>query len=103
FNLPPPPFSTLLPYTPLFRSRRLLTPALRPECAHRPRGGRRGVGAVHEPDALHRTARQLARRRRHRLLRRVHRGGDRVLGPRDLDRKSTRLNSSHVSISYAVF
>src|SRR6266513_1968298 len=28
---------------------------------------------------------------------------DRAAGPRRLDRKSTRLNSSHVSISYAVF
>src|SRR5690242_20970291 len=30
-------------------------------------------------------------------------GLDRVRGPGVLDRKSTRLNSSHMSISYAVF
>src|SRR5690349_24028010 len=29
--------------------------------------------------------------------------GQRLRGPNDLDRKSTRLNSSHVEISYAVF
>src|SRR5690348_17385409 len=31
------------------------------------------------------------------------RDGNVQLGPGDLDRKSTRLNSSHPSISYAVF
>src|SRR5690606_41753919 len=31
------------------------------------------------------------------------RGGDRADQERDADRKSTRLNSSHVKISYAVF
>src|SRR5690242_21689146 len=35
-----------------------------------------------------------------RQLRRTARGGD---GPSAQDRKSTRLNSSHMSISYAVF
>src|SRR6266496_5730278 len=29
--------------------------------------------------------------------------GDHLVGERGLDRKSTRLNSSHVEISYAVF
>src|SRR5690625_6122087 len=32
-----------------------------------------------------------------------HRGGDGDLVPGGEDRKSTRLNSSHVAISYAVF
>src|SRR5207249_10411189 len=91
FNLiiPPPPKSTLFPYTTLFRSYR-----------------------------------QVARRQR--LLMRALRGGTMrtvildVRPPADsmadfvriwkqgkaagsADRKSTRLNSSHVSISYAVF
>src|SRR3712207_8089520 len=73
-----PPRSTLFPYTTLFRS-----PARR---AGPPAGCRLGLmgaggagpsagpgGAVHGP------------------------------GPRPRDRKSTRLNSSHANISYAVF
>src|SRR3712207_8678704 len=84
-----PPRSTLFPYTTLFRSRH--------------RRGRR-------PEPLHLLlhARQLLGRRllQGRIL-------ELVLGvphPDDgpprrapLDRKSTRLNSSHANISYAVF
>src|SRR5207253_9823527 len=69
-----PPRSTLFPYTTLFRSHRLqLALAVG---AHRGRGGE-------ARRALHRGAHARARRL--------------------LDRKSTRLNSSHVAISYAVF
>src|SRR5437870_11472106 len=57
--LPPPPRSTLFPYTTLFRS-----------CAH---GGKCSAGGG------------------------PHQANDCI------DRKSTRLNSSHVAISYAVF
>src|SRR5437868_11814620 len=71
-----PPRSTLFPYTTLFRSlRRVL--ALLPLG-----GGRRGPG--------HPRLRPAAP---------VLEGGAGQAG----DRKSTRLNSSHVSISYAVF
>src|SRR3712207_8645229 len=79
-----PPRSTLFPYTTLFRS---------PEDAGElRRGSRRG--------------RLLRHRGRRGLLRRGSRlGWDRgwrgSLGLRD--RKSTRLNSSHANISYAVF
>src|SRR3712207_7679058 len=84
-----PPRSTLFPYTTLFRSwpnGRRRRPALEAEigsggggaeCRHRPAGGAGGQGV-----------------------------GDRGLGrPRGAlgDRKSTRLNSSHANISYAVF
>src|SRR2546429_7172323 len=83
-----PPRSTLFPYTTLFRSRRCrhrlelaeqLLRALRPvgrmlgEAAH-DQGGERGGHGVAMPG--------------HRVRR---------------DRKSTRLNSSHGYISYAVF
>src|SRR5690625_6515148 len=71
-----PPRSTLFPYTTLFRS-----------------GADRGD---------HRSGPALHRGRRRRLPRVSLRlaGGD----PRRIqDRKSTRLNSSHVAISYAVF
>src|SRR5438270_10143197 len=77
--LPRPPRSTLFPYTTLFRS----------------------LGELHRRDAL-------------RLLERLPSHGQRVavrVGERretqpanlELDRKSTRLNSSHSQISYAVF
>src|SRR5688572_31969440 len=90
---PRPPTSTLFPYTTLFRSpgRDLLAvPALRPR---RPAAGDRlaAVGQVRHglraPDGV----------------------GSRAIGvdlARHLgvqDRKSTRLNSSHSQISYAVF
>src|SRR5438874_7476876 len=71
-----PPRSTLFPYTTLFRSDR--------------RGGDCvGAGAVAVPRALHRLrdGRVFPRQRHERAE----------------DRKSTRLNSSHVEISYAVF
>src|SRR3712207_8534966 len=80
-----PPRSTLFPYTTLFRSlplrlrhpkcrRRALQPLLRGRRLLRPRLQARAEGG-----------------------RRVGRDN------RVLDRKSTRLNSSHANISYAVF
>src|SRR5256885_6503714 len=73
-----PPRSTLFPYTTLFRSR----PARRSE-------GADGTGGVQRP--VPPTVRGAAR----------HHGR---LDPAGLrDRKSTRLNSSHLVISYAVF
>src|SRR2546430_8227295 len=68
-----PPRSTLFPYTTLFRSR---DRPERPRPLHRERQAR-GLGPPHD-------------RRAHATER---------LG----DRKSTRLNSSHSQISYAVF
>src|SRR3712207_8926351 len=83
-----PPRSTLFPYTTLFRSRRAEQPDLRrdrqqPHVLRRPLGRgpllRRGDGHGAAP----------------------RRAGDLRLAERD--RKSTRLNSSHANISYAVF
>src|SRR2546429_3025709 len=71
-----PPRSTLFPYTTLFRSRRRPTRAHLPVRAATTLSGRR-----------HQTALQFRR--------------ETVREPRD--RKSTRLNSSHGYISYAVF
>src|SRR5689334_24262992 len=78
-----PPRSTLFPYTTLFRSR-----------------GGEGAEAGDLPVG-------------HQIVRVVERAGDehvaaavgrqRDLQLRRVDRKSTRLNSSHSSISYAVF
>src|SRR5436305_14098614 len=67
-TLPPPPISTLFPYTTLFRS--AFTLVFADQEMGRPVAG--------PPDV---PAERLAA----------------------LDRKSTRLNSSHVRISYAVF
>src|SRR5690242_21365616 len=90
FMIPRPPRSTLFPYTTLFRSR----------TAGRPRRGRDRQGR----------ARRLRNgggaRRQSRSHRAVDRARDRAHRSRRLgaeDRKSTRLNSSHMSISYAVF
>src|SRR5437588_6590024 len=84
----PPQNSTLFPYTTLFRSRlrqgvvRLPAPQLRRGRGRIPRNCRKGSGrgADHARDVLP--------------------GAD---GDEARDRKSTRLNSSHTVISYAVF
>src|SRR3712207_7524739 len=83
-----PPRSTLFPYTTLFRSRvrargqggNALPRLRRGRAAARQEGARRGAPA--------RAAAAVGERR-----------GDRARE----DRKSTRLNSSHANISYAVF
>src|SRR5207253_5173005 len=94
--LRPPPHPTLFPYTTLFRSRPVQRPPRGPAFRERaPRlDGRRG--------ALDRPLRVEAPRRG----RAAHpQMGLALLGARlrPGDRKSTRLNSSHVAISYAVF
>src|SRR5256885_17094583 len=76
-----PPRSTLFPYTTLFRSR---------------------AGSLLVPRSGLRISRDFGRRVRHCVP-----SGPRVLCPNEAaqqrDRKSTRLNSSHLVISYAVF
>src|SRR5256885_8662244 len=84
-----PPRSTLFPYTTLFRSRRANTGRLR-----RPARARRGRGAPSGGVPAFQSERA-----RYRAIRKRTRG---PFGPR-IDRKSTRLNSSHLVISYAVF
>src|SRR5256885_4118172 len=85
-----PPRSTLFPYTTLFRS--LAAEVVGPGDRHQGQDAtdaeseqRRGEISV---------ARRLSRRGAVRTRHRWH---------PDLDRKSTRLNSSHLVISYAVF
>src|SRR2546421_5809420 len=80
-----PPRSTLFPYTTLFRSADAQGADLRPD--------RRRRGGAH--DLLARAAGRGAQLGLPVLL-----GARRHLHP---DRKSTRLNSSHDQISYAVF
>src|SRR5436309_7511775 len=78
-----PPRSTLFPYTTLFRSRQ--GARRRTLSAHHVREHRRDDETSRRDDA---------RRRRSRPA---------TTTSSIVDRKSTRLNSSHVKISYAVF
>src|SRR2546430_7343157 len=84
-----PPRSTLFPYTTLFRSPRdhaRLVAEVRHDASRRDRhhevGAEEGELDEHRPGVVH---------LEHRLQ------------MRNQDRKSTRLNSSHSQISYAVF
>src|SRR3712207_7443426 len=89
-----PPRSTLFPYTTLFRS---------------DRAGDGGAAAVRALDGAPRAAARRPAEHQPRVpglpppgvLARPDLAGGRLV--RRLDRKSTRLNSSHANISYAVF
>src|SRR3712207_8607375 len=88
-----PPRSTLFPYTTLFRSRVACDVS------------RRGDGGI-VAERMDHVAARLTRRRSISVIRRCGRyDADRASGVFLLeeDRKSTRLNSSHANISYAVF
>src|SRR3712207_7737743 len=91
-----PPRSTLFPYPTLFRSARLVVEfAVQVEPREqRPRveKPRLGGGELYRE----RQPRQAPADRR-------HRGGVLLCQHKGRDRKSTRLNSSHANISYAVF
>src|SRR2546422_7415807 len=88
-----PPRSTLFPYTTLFRSRFKTVVA-----RARPRTGARSY-ARRAPGRAVRADRETSLP--HRSIDDPHREGTR--GRHLADRKSTRLNSSHGYISYAVF
>src|SRR2546426_7676079 len=91
-----PPRSTLFPYTTLFRSRRDPLDAGARRIAPHEGGGELGaVGDLaHALDHGNRPRRLVGARRV---------GREHVTRERERDRKSTRLNSSHLVISYAVF
>src|SRR5438552_13990315 len=76
----PPPKSTLFPYTTLFRSE---------------------LVAAESGGGIHRAARPEQRFRHATQRQAAHQVAETVVDL--LDRKSTRLNSSHQIISYAVF
>src|SRR2546430_9703353 len=91
-----PPRSTLFPYTTLFRSSETTTTTAKLTTTGSDRKGARAHCARHP---------RSTRRQPHSSLPvgRVGRERQRVSGRSGRDRKSTRLNSSHSQISYAVF
>src|SRR5438270_7841300 len=88
--LPRPPLSTLFPYTTLFRSDQIFPGLLRRPVRHHAREDRAGACDRHDLE-IGRGLRRLRRLVRH--------DASTIFA----DRKSTRLNSSHSQISYAVF
>src|SRR5690242_20994847 len=76
-----PPRSTLFPYTTLFRSFPMAeyTPEEYAESTRRMKASNEGFTIIKQPISFHSPMSRV------------------------VDRKSTRLNSSHMSISYAVF
>src|SRR5207302_5445023 len=74
----------------------------RPTAANARLGRRWTKGVERSSDVLH-AAEQLERVRRGRAAAQLRGGGARAGHLQLGDRKSTRLNSSHVKISYAVF
>src|SRR5207244_5335175 len=100
---PPPPQATLLPYTTLFRSQGR---AIREVPLHRLLGRKRGTGNTCQPDDLHaELEHQLLHIFRTFALEQSNSFFDLKRSSHGvtqrLDRKSTRLNSSHQIISYA--
>src|SRR5205814_8875503 len=95
FTLRRPPRSTLFPYTTLFRSA--------DDSGPEQRGGfKTAIGALDEariPVRVQTSAQRRGRQSPVSVSRVPERRGPRVVP----DRKSTRLNSSHLGISYAVF
>src|SRR5699024_12797652 len=93
-HLLPPPISPLFPYTTLFRSH-----PVRADRAHE-----RAADGPHINDQREQNRQLIAPAvALRRLQHHVERQRKRQPGDSNRDRKSTRLNSSHVSISYAVF
>src|SRR5690348_17753167 len=84
-----PPISTLFPYTTLFRSESV--------DERISRAFELSLGRAPSPEELSETKEFLAEQADARRER------DEKLSQEEADRKSTRLNSSHPSISYAVF
>src|SRR5207245_11742529 len=93
------PHLTLFPYTTLFRSLRDWSSV---RLADQRRGGRDRAGLLNRLRAVFhpQPTRRCHASRSRRPASRDGRGDSRV---QSVDRKSTRLNSSHGSISYAVF
>src|SRR5690606_41421085 len=102
-NSPRHPPSTFFPYTTLFRSfAGILRRSLRPSDLCARYGGEEFVAILVDADSN--TAMEIAENiRRNAAAARPHSAAGEPLNYTvSIDRKSTRLNSSHVKISYAV-
>src|SRR5256885_11732580 len=96
-----PPRSTLFPYTTLFRSEGLaLTEGLRVTIGHESFMQRPQMMGFYEPDTRAIYLREAAQLQQTKTL--AHELAHHF-ARHQADRKSTRLNSSHLVISYAVF
>src|SRR5690606_40068030 len=98
FILPPPPITTLFPYTTLFRSLQNLLFNLRnpdPQSGRTSRFRPQIIHASHHRNSTNCLPVQA--------LIIIHKTAQVIRRSNLIDRKSTRLNSSHVKISYAVF
>src|SRR3712207_9302834 len=98
-----PPRSTLFPYTTLFRSLLELAPG--DESVKSAALGNLGNlaytrGDLDTAEQLHRAALEIARKLGSLEVQAIHLGNLGLIAKED--RKSTRLNSSHANISYAV-
>src|SRR3712207_8342368 len=92
-----PPRSTLFPYTTLFRSQ------LAHARGHVHRGQLRGADRAEVEPRAESLARAGDDEDAALVPRRLFDGGGARLEHPEVDRKSTRLNSSHANISYAAF
>src|SRR3712207_9561934 len=98
-----PPRSTLFPYTTLFRSHQLLREVQLDHAGDRPREELAVVADQHHPGTrlLH-EALELVEAGQVEVVGRLVQEQDVITRQEQEDRKSTRLNSSHANISYAV-
>src|SRR3712207_7987643 len=90
-----PPRSTLFPYTTLFRSA---------VCCGRGRSSQRSLSGGQGSSRHHPPPLTVSQMRERKLTQRGSKRRQQIVDTAlRLDRKSTRLNSSHANISYAVF
>src|SRR3712207_8476582 len=90
-----PPRSTLFPYTTLFRARVALQELIERKMKGETRNAKRRKAQPKVVDLMAALEQSLASARAE--------GDKKPAGRAKKDRKSTRLNSSHANISYAVF
>src|SRR2546426_8304289 len=104
-----PPRSTLFPYTTLFRSFPVderVAVAVRPRASvAEVRGGLETILVVEDDDQLRRSVKRILEAAGYQIVTAADglEALENALDGAAQDRKSTRLNSSHLVISYAVF